>query len=120
MLQTQALILVSGNLYARDGITCGVGQRPGPSKQGRISGLASKSGKLLAMLHLHMLIDDFEAVGVICCLVSRGVKGMETNFWQHLPRKVRKLIIWAAVFLGKCAGFSLMGILPAGLHSFCS
>lgn len=58
MLQTQALILVSGNLYARDGITCDVGQRPGPSKQGRISGLASKSGKFLAMLHLHMLIDD--------------------------------------------------------------
>lgn len=65
-----------------------------------------------------MLINDFRAVEVICCLVSWGIKRIETSFWWPLPYKVRKLIIWAAVFPGKSTGFNLMGILPAVLHSF--
>lgn len=90
----------------------------GPSKQGRVSGPTSKSGKSLVMLYMIMLINDFRAVEVICCLVSWGIKRIETSFWWPLPYKVRKLIIWAAVFPGKSTGFNLMGILPAVLYSF--
>lgn len=59
------------------------------------------------------LVQFGQANGVVYCLVSKDIQGMETRSWHPLPHRARKLIIQANVFLGKCAGSNLTGILPA-------
>lgn len=87
---------------SQDCITGGVGQRPRPLPASQGVGLAPQSGKTLTLLHVYVLDWWLQSGWGHCWWVSWGIEGMETSFWKLLTRKVRELIIWPAVFLGKC------------------